>query len=155
MMFYRFYCERNKPNLFATREALLQDLDDPRAQWNLKADKLPSFKPKFGSLWLSKDSSLVDFVDDGYATGGLGLLVSENALEILQSLKLPPNRAYRQETIQNDKKIMARYYWLQMLSVNYSEWIDFSKSEFRLKSQFEMDHDVAGDIVQIATKVLA
>lgn len=147
-MFYRLYCERNKPNLFATREALLQDLDDHHAQWNLQADIFPSFEPKFGDLWLSKDSSLVDFVDDGHATGGLGLLVSEKALEILQLLKLPPNRAYPQRTTQHDKKITALYYWLQMLSVDYSSWIDFSRSEFRLKSRFEMDDFEKGEIVQ-------
>ena len=149
-MFYRFYIELNKPNSFAAREALVHDLDDPHAQWNLQDDVLPDFTPKFGDLWLTKNSSLVDFVDDGSATGGHGLLVSEKALAVLQKLKLPPNRAYAQETVQNDKKISARYYWVQMLSVQYPEWIDFSKSEFQLKCQFEMDTYVYGNVTKIA-----
>lgn len=150
-MFYRFNIELSKPNLFAAREALLHNLDDAHAQWNLQHDKLPAFNPNFGPLWLTKDSSLVDFVDDGSATGGNGLLVSEKALKVLQQLKLPPNRAYALETIQNDRRISTQYYWLQMLSVDYHQWIDFSKSEFQLKSRFEMDPAVTGDVANIAS----
>ena len=149
-MFYRFNIELNKPNSFASCEALLHDLDDAQAQWNLRYDKLPDFTPNFGELWLTKRSSLVDFVDDGSATGGNGLIVSEKALAVLQKLKLPPNRSYPLVTTQNGKKVNAQYYWIQMLSVEYSEWIDFSKSEFQLKSRFEMDPEVAGDVAKIA-----
>ncbi|HEY0743988.1 MAG TPA: hypothetical protein VGD40_21125 [Chryseosolibacter sp.] len=141
----------SKPNLFAARETLLHNLDDVHAQSNLQYDKLPEFEPNFGELWLTKDSSFVDFVDDGRATGGNGLLVSEKALTVLQKLKLPPNRAYALKTIQNGKRVSTQYYWLQILSVNYHEWINFSKSAFQLKSRFEMDTAVAGDIVKIAT----
>lgn len=148
-MFYRFYIELDKPDSFAAREAILHDLDDLHAQWNLQDDKFPDFKPKFGNLWLTKDSSEIDFVDDGHATGGLGLLVSEKALAVLQKMKLPPHRAYALETTQRDKKISTRYYWLQILSVQYPEWIDFTKSEFRLKSQFEMEPDAAGQVAKI------
>lgn len=149
-MFYRFNIERSKPNSFAAREALLHDLGDAHAQWNLRSDKLPDFTTNFGELWLTKDSSLVDFVDDGSASGGNGLIVSEKALAVLQTLKLPPNRSYSLVTIQNGKKVNAQYYWIQILSVEYPEWIDFSKSEFQLKSRFEMDPEVAGDIAEIS-----
>lgn len=151
VMFYRFYIEQNKPHCFAAREAVLHDLDDPHAPWNLQDDTLPDFTPNFGDLWLTKDSSLVDFVDDGGATGGHGLMVSEKAFGVLQNLKLPPYRAYLQETTQNDKKISARYYWVQMLSVQYPEWIDFSKSKFHLKNQFEMDPEVKVEVAKIST----
>ena len=148
-LFYKFYLELSKTNSFAEREALLHNLDDPHWQSNLQDDKFPEYKPNFGALRLSRKSSLADFVNDGNATGGLGLLVSEKALNVLQKLRLPPNRAYPLETIQNDKKISAQYYWLQILAVQFSNWIDFSASDFFLTSTFQMEADVIQDIVKI------
>ncbi|HEY0653358.1 MAG TPA: hypothetical protein VGD65_09530 [Chryseosolibacter sp.] len=144
-MFYRLYIELNKTKSFAAREALLHDLDNPHAQWNLQDEQLPDYKPQFGDLRLTAESSLVDFVDDGSAIGGHGLLVSEKALSVLQKLTLPPNRAYSLTATHRGKKISEKYYWLQILSVDYSDWIDYSKSEFQLRSQFEMDPDVPGE----------
>jgi hypothetical protein len=149
-MFHRFYVELNKPNSFAAREAILHDLDDPHAQANLQCDHFPDYKPKFSTLWLTDKSSLVDFVDNGSATGGFGLLISKKALGVFETLNLPPHRAYQLDAKHRGNKISDQYYWLQILSVPYEEWIDFSKSKFQVKSQHEFDPDVAGEDIQIS-----
>lgn len=138
-MFSRFYTAGQGTNPFASRYAILHDLDDSHAQANLQEDRLPDFEPNFGELWLTDDSSLVDFVDDGFATGGLGAIVSKKALAVLETLKLPPHRSYPLIALHCDRKISDRYFWLQMISVQYYDWIDFSKSRFRLKSQLGFD----------------
>jgi hypothetical protein len=152
-MFHRFYIELNKPNSFAAREAILHDLDDSHAQAHLQCDHFPDYKPKFSTLWLTDKSSLVDFVDDGGATGGFGLLISKKALAVFETLNLPPHRVYPLDTMHRGNKICDQYYWLQILSVQYEEWIDFSQSKFQLKSQLEFDPDVVGEDIKISDAI--
>lgn len=147
-MFYRMSDELSKPGSFAAREAAIADFDSDVAQWKLQYDAFPDFTPEFTAVWLTEDSSLVDFVHDGNAIGGQGLLISEKVLKILQKMKLPPHRHYPLEVSHKGKTISKPYFWLQILTMDNYGWIDFSKSAFTLKDQFDME-DGPGDPVTI------
>jgi hypothetical protein len=138
-MFYRLLAELEKPGSFAIRETCLDDLDSPVAQHNLRYDAFPDFEPEFSPVLLSEDSSLVDFIDDGGAIGGQGLLVSARVLDILERMKLPPHRPYPLEVVHRGESATNRYFWLQILTLNSYDWIDFSRSEFRVKSWLAVD----------------
>ena len=147
-MFYRMSDELEKPGAFAERERDLSDLDSPVAQWNLKDDAFPDFEPEFTPVLLSDDSSLVDFVHDGNAIGGQGLLISDKVLKILGKLRLPPHRHYPLEVVHQEKTVRDGYFWLQILNMDNYHWIDFSKSAFSTKHKFDMD-DGSGEPVKI------
>ena len=114
-MFFRFHPEINNPGSFAERHAILHDFENPHAQWNLQDHQLPDFDPAFSTLWLTDDSTLVDFVNDGSATGGLGLLISKRAKTVIDNLNLPPHRFYPLEVLHRERKISGEFFWLKML----------------------------------------
>ncbi len=150
-MFYRFYIELNKPGSFAARESILHDQDNPYWQANLRAEHFPDFNPVFGDVIFSDESSPVDFVNDGFAIGGLGLLIGKRALDVLRTFNLPPYRVYALTAVHKGRKLIDQYFWLQVLTVPYADWVDFTQSEFYLKSQFEMDPDVKGERCMVAS----
>jgi hypothetical protein len=149
-MFYTFWHERSKPGAFAAREYADIDLDDPTAEHNLTDSAFPDFQPKFSPVYLSDDSSLVDFIDNGYTIGGQGLLVSEKVLTILEGMKLPPYQPYALEVVHRGKPVDKRYYWLQILALDNYHWIDFERSEFALRHHLEMD-DLKGERVPVGS----
>lgn len=150
-MLYRLWEELEKPGAFAGREYCLADLDDPAGQHNLREDAFPDFEPAFSPVFLSDDSSLVDFVHDGAAIGGRGLLVSERVLEILGTMKLPPHQPYRLEVVHREKPVPGRYFWVQILRLDNYGWIDFARSRFTRKRGMDMS-DSRGEPVEIRSE---
>jgi len=150
-MFYRLREELEKPGSFAGRDYCLADLDDPAGQHNLRDDAFPDFQPGFSSVILTGDSSLVDFIHDGNAIGGQGLLVSEKVLGILEAMKLPPYQPYPLEVVHKGTSIANRYFWLQILTLANYGWIDFGKSQFTLKHHLDME-ETEGEPVSIGSE---
>lgn len=150
-MLYRLREELETPGAFAAREYCLADLDDPAGQHNLREDAFPDFEPAFSPVFLSDDSSLVDFIHDGSAIGGRGLLVSDKVLEILGTMKLPPYQPYRLEVVHRGRPVPNRYFWVQILSLDNYGWIDFARSRFTRKSCMDMS-DADGEPVDIRSE---
>jgi hypothetical protein len=146
--FYRLRPELRKPKSFAIVETCLHDLDSPNGMHNLREDAFPDFEPEFYPMHLSRRSSLVDIVQVGAGViGGLGLLVSDRVLDILEAMKLPPYRPYRVALVHNDEPVAKRYFWVQVLALDNYAWIDFAKSSFRALGYG--DFETEGEPVEI------
>lgn len=150
-MFYRLNLELSKPGYFAKRERIAPtyQFDAPNAQGRLKNDEFPDFKPSFAELILTKESSRIDFINNAGAIKGRGLIISKKVKNILSGFNLPPYRFYGLDLCHNGKLIKDEYFWIQVLIIENYNWIDFNKSQFRLKSKNDFDEESEGKSIQI------
>lgn len=106
--------------------------DTQDAQRQLSKYKLPDFNPQFSKLILTENSQQADFITDGGAIGGVGLIVSESVKNIFSNYSIPPHRYYPLETFQKGLISKKKYFWLQFIVTNYSDFdfINFQMSQF-------------------------
>jgi hypothetical protein len=151
-MFYRLRPRHGRPGPFAAWETCNHDLDSPVAQHNLRDDAFPDFEPEFQPVLLSRRSSLVDFVHATGVVGGTGLLVSEKALGVLERMRLPPYQTYPLQVVHGERRVETpRYFWMQILRIDNFGWIDFARSQLRLKHHLDMD-ETGGQPLEVGSE---
>ena len=114
------------------------DIDAPNAQSKLKYDALPDFEPVFSKLVISR---VTDVLDDG-AIGGRGLTVNRKLKDIFSRFKLDTHRFYPLETYwwkDPLERVDEEYYWFQVISTNYWDWINYQESDFYLAALFKKE----------------
>ena len=111
------------------------DVNMPSAESKLTDKSLPDFTPSFSNLYINK---ITDVIDDS-AIGGKGFIVNKKLKEIFAKYKLDTHKFYPLETYKygTEEKIDEEFYWFQIISSNYSDWINYKKSSFYLFDDFE------------------
>jgi hypothetical protein len=140
-MFYGLSLELEKKGNFARRDFVPPeyDYDSPHSEGNLSQFELPDYEPQFSDLILTKQSVLTDFVGDGGAIGSAGFIVSNRVKMILSDFKLGPHRFYplRLVSLKEKKAIEGHYFWLQIVIVDYFDWIDYKNSKFVIRNRLK------------------
>lgn len=111
------------------------------SQVRLDDTSLPTFTPSFPKLYVNGEK-LTDVMSDS-AIGGTGFIVSERLKTILETYELCSHRFYFLETYQRgtQDKMDVNYYWLQIISSNFADWIDYEKSIFYRYNDFRDERD--------------
>lgn len=135
----KYYKIRINSELVGRRQVLPiweYDIEASNAESKLKHTRLPDFEPVFSKLYIDK---VTDVIDNASAIGGTGFIVNEKLKNIFKKFKLDVHRIYDLDLyIENTKeRIDENFYWLQIVSTNFEEWIDFKKSKFYLFDDFE------------------
>ena len=78
---------------------------------------------------LEEGSAEVDFIGGEVEIGGIGLMISEKALNILQQFNLPPHEI-RELTVLDTRgePTSTQYFWLHILKEDEALKIDFAQS---------------------------
>ncbi len=113
------------------------DVDLPNAEGQLSDTALPEFEPVFSNLYITK---VTDIIDDGYAIGGEGFIIGDRVKDLFSGYKLGTHKFYKLDAYSFDKKEKIeeeKYYWLQIISTNFEDHVNYKQSDFYLFDDFE------------------
>lgn len=91
----------------------------------------PDVQIDFDCLELSIKAKLTDLLSSSYLNMLTGLLISRKVYDYFLSLRVPEHICYSALVYQKDQIIADNYLWMHFTG-NYSQIIDFSKSQFYL-----------------------
>lgn len=91
-------------------------------------NELPDFEPKIGDIIVSDTAILTDIISSSFFGMYNGKLLSEKALKVLLTHRLPNHKAYKVNIIHHDKRYT--YYWLHIVACDISNKINYEKSSF-------------------------
>jgi hypothetical protein len=113
------------------------EIDADASQSQLAYDSLPLIKPVFSRLLVTEP--LTDVLDDGYAIGGAGFLVSQKLRALLTNFNLGTHQFYPLETFSyaSGKPLATSYYWLQVIALDFYTLLDYAHSAFVLVDEWE------------------
>jgi hypothetical protein len=99
---------------------------------NLTSFQIPDFTPNLNYFNIHKSAKLTDFVSTGLITAK-GFLVSKKAKITLEQFNLPKHKFYPAKLLYKDK-FYEDYYWMH-LGEDFTDYIEFDKTEFITKNQ--------------------
>lgn len=92
--------------------------------------ELPNFEPNLDYFILDKKANLTDFISTGLINA-TGFIMNDKAKTIFEKFNLMPHKFFPARIL-NKNKFVSNYYWLH-LCLDYSNLIDYRKSQFILK----------------------
>lgn len=113
------------------------DINAATSQSQLAYNSLPLIKPVFSRLLVTEP--LTDVLDDGYAIGGAGFLISQKLRALLSHFNLGTHQFYPLETFSyaSGKPLATPYYWLQLVALDFYTLLDYAHSAFVLVDELE------------------
>lgn len=113
------------------------DTEAPTSQSQLAYTSLPLLQPVFSRLLVAKP--FTDVLEDGFAIGGAGFLVSQKLRTLLETFNLGAHQFYTLETFcyANGIPLTTPYYWLQLVALDCYALVDYTTSAFVLVDDVE------------------
>lgn len=130
---------------YAERDYVPLDFDVKQeyGQGKLNWEELPDYEPVFSDVILTPQSKEVDFIKDWGAIQGTGLIVSEDIKQIFSEFILPLHRYYPLRIFHPKKGLLTspQFYWLQVVTKNYLDIIDFERSSIYMSEELFPEPD--------------
>jgi hypothetical protein len=113
------------------------DTEAPTSQSQLAYTSLPPTQPAFSRLLVTEP--FTDVLDDGFAIGGAGFLVSQKLRTLLATFSLGAHQFYPLETLRYASRtpLATPYYWLQLVALDFYALINYAHSAFVLVDEVE------------------
>ena len=125
MKYYHFSIDADVAGKREYVDLFKYDIDLPTAQGQLDSKALPNTPPIFSQLDIDQATP---FLQDIGTIGGEGFLAKKQITDILNRFSLGKHKIYQLETFDLNLKPIDPYCWVQVVSPEYSDWIDYRKS---------------------------
>ncbi|QWX83014.1 hypothetical protein H0I23_11135 [Cellulophaga sp. HaHaR_3_176] len=134
----KFYKIRPNAEIVGEREVYPSweyDANQENSETKLEHTTLPNFKPVFSNVYINRLTDVM-FCNN---IGGKGFIVSEKLKKLLAKHNIDTHRFYNLNLFYYDtkKQVLNNYYWFQIVSTNFLDWIDYNNSKFYLFDDFE------------------
>ena len=134
----KFYKIRPNVEIVGEREVYPSweyDVEQENSETRLEYNTLPNFKPVFSNVYINKLTDVILCNN----IGGKGFIVSEKFKILLAQYHIDTHRFYKLNLFdyKTKKQILENYYWFQIISTNFLDWIDYNHSKFYLFDDFE------------------
>jgi hypothetical protein len=153
----KFYKIRLNAEIVGEREVYPSweyDVDQENSEARLEYTTLPNLKPVFSNVYINKLTNAMS----SSGIGGEGFIVSEKLKHLLIKHNIDTHRFYSLNLFYYETKeqILDNYYWFQIVSTNFLDWIDYNNSKFYLFDGIEEKKIMGLDIQnkeQLAEKI--
>lgn len=106
-------------------------------QHSLGYFELPKYTPVFSSMVLDLRKPKTDFLLNYNAVSGKGFICNQKAISVIELFNILNSRVYKLKVLQSVRGQVPKeldnppeYFYLQIVSCNFWEWIDLENSDF-------------------------